>query len=78
MVPQKVQLEEADLEFIATACKLLNFKSKSDYMRTAIRERIRADKRRLREARRNQAMEAYGGDFNVAFESLEADDFETR
>ncbi len=76
MVPQKVQLAEADLEFIEAACKLLNFKSKSEYMRAAIRERIRADRRRLRELQRRQAMRAYGDDFEVAFESIEAEEFE--
>ncbi len=78
MVPQKVQLEEADLEFIENACKLLKLKSKSQYMRTAIQEKIRADKRRLRELRRHRAMRAYGDDFEVAFESIESEDFEAR
>ncbi len=78
MVPQKVQLEESDLEFIETACRLLKFKSKSEYMRAAIREKIRADKRRLRELRRRQAMRAYGDDFETAFESIEAEEFEAR
>ncbi len=78
MVPQKVQLEETDLEFIETACKVLNFKSRSEYMRAAIQEKIRADKRRLREIRRQEAMEAYGDDFDVAFEAIEAEGFEAR
>ena len=78
MVPQKVQLAEPDLEFIDNACRILGFKSKSEYMRTAIQEKIRADKRRLREIRRRQAMAAYGDDFDVAFDSIEAEDFEDR
>ncbi len=78
MVPQKVQLEESDLEFIESACRLLKFKSKSEYMRAAIREKIHADRRRLRELRRRQAMRAYGDDFEVAFESIEAEGFEAR
>ena len=78
MVPQKVQLDEEDLAFIEAACKILEFRSKSEYMRAAIREKIRADRRRLREHRRQQAMLAYGDDFEVAFESIEGEDFETR
>ena len=38
----------------------------------------RADRRRLRELRRRQAMQAYGDDFEVAFESLEGESFDTR
>ena len=78
MVPQKVQLEESDLEFIESAWSTLDYKSKSDYMRAAIREKIRADRRKLRELRRQGAMAAYGGGFEVAFESIEAEDFEDR
>lgn len=78
MVPQKVQLDETDLEFIETACEVLQFKSKSEYMRAAIQEKIRTDKRRLRELQRQQAMQAYGDDFEVAFESIEGGDFEAR
>jgi hypothetical protein len=34
------------------------------------------DKRRLRELKRQRAMAAYAGDFEVAFEEIEAEDFE--
>lgn len=78
MVPQKVQLSESDLRFIEMACQALSFKSKSEYMREAIQEKIRADRRKLRELRRQQAMLAYGDDFEVAFEALEGAPFEDR
>ncbi len=78
MVPQKVQLESDDLKFIETACAVLNYRSKSEFMRMAIREKIRADRRRLRELKRRKAMAGYGGDFDVAFESIEGEDFESR
>ncbi len=78
MVPQKVQLSESDLRFIEMACQLLSFKSKSEYMRVAIQEKIRADRRKLRELRRQKAMLAYGDDFDVAFEALEGEPFEDR
>jgi len=79
MVPSKVQLEKEDLEFIEKLCSILKLKSKSEYMRAAIHERIRADKRRLREMKRQKAMEAYGGAaVENLFESIEAADFEKR
>ena len=78
MVPQKVQLSESDLRFIETACEALSFKNKSEYMRVAIQEKIRADRRKLRELRRQQAMLAYGDDFDIAFEALEGEAFEDR
>ena len=78
MVPQKVQLSEEDLRFIETACVAFRFKSKSEYMRVAIQERILADRRRLRERRRQQAMLAYGDESDIVFEALEGEDFEDR
>ena len=78
MVPQKVQLDEADLEFIETAWVVLDYKSKSEYMRDAIQAKIRVDRRKLREIRRQKAMAAYGDDVDVAGEALEAEDFEGR
>ena len=44
----------------------------------AIQERIRADRRRLRERRRQQAMLAYGDESDIVFEALEGEDFEDR
>lgn len=79
MVPSKVQLEKEDLEFIEKVCSILKLRSKSEYMRAAIQERIRADKRRLREIKRQKAMEAYGRtEVENLFQSIEAEDFEHR
>lgn len=78
MIPQKVQLDESELEFIESACALLSYKSKSAYMRAAIQEKIRTDRRRLRELQRRKAMAAYGGHLDDAFASIEAEDFEDR
>lgn len=79
MMPQKVQLEEADIRFIEDACKVLNYRSRSQYIRAAIKEKIRADRARLREMRRQEAMKAYGeGPLESCFDSLEAEDFEDR
>ncbi len=55
------------------------FRSKSEYMRAAIREWIRADRARLRALRREKAMQAYGeGQTETVFAALEGDDFEDR
>lgn len=78
MTPQKVQLRDEDLSFIETACSELHYRSKSEYMRIAIEEKIRADKRRLRELERQKAMAGYASGFEVAFQEIEADDFEDR
>ncbi len=78
MVPQKVQLAAEDLAFIESAWPVLSYRSKSDYMRSAILEKIRIDRRRLRELKRHEAMAGYADDFEVAFEAIEAEDFENR
>lgn len=79
MIAQKVQLTREDLDFIQRVFRLLEYKSKSDYMRQAIREKIRSDRRRLREMKRQEAMKAYAqAPFENAFESIEAEDFEER
>ncbi len=79
MISSKVQLRKEDLELIEKVCSILNYRSKSEYMRIAIQEKIRVDKRKLREMRRQQAMEAYGrAQPEHVFESIEAEDFEDR
>ena len=75
---QKVQLDPEDLEFIDKVCETLGYGSKSEYMRAAIREKIRADKRRLREMRRQKAMESYAQGYEEAFESIARELFEER
>ena len=78
-VTQKVQLEEKDLDFIEAVFSILEYKSKSEYMREAILAKIREDQKKLREMKCREAMEAYSEEApeNV-FESIEADDFEGR
>lgn len=78
MVPQKVQLTETETEFIEGAYEVLNYKSKSAYMRAAIQEKIRSDRRRLREIKRRRAAKGYGNLLDPAFQSIEAEDFEDR
>lgn len=79
MISSKVQLEKEDLELIEEVCSVLSYKSRSENMRIAIQEKIRADKRKLREMKRQEAMVAYGrAGPEQLFESIEGEDFEDR
>ena len=72
-------MEPEDLEFIDRVCESLHYGSKSEYMREAIREKIRADKRRLRELERQRAMlKGYAKHDQDIFESLAGEPFEDR
>ena len=42
-VTQKIQLEEKDLDFIEAVFSILDYKTKSEYMREAILAKIRDD-----------------------------------
>lgn len=79
MVQKKFQLDIKDIEFIKTACKTLHYKSLSDYIRKAVIKQINTDRKRIRQAKREKAMKAYGIAKTVnIFESIESDDFEDR
>ena len=79
MVPLKVQLAEADLEFIEQACSTLNYRSRSEYLREAVHAKIEADRARIRELKRQEAMKAYGlGPLEDVFETIAGEDFEDR
>jgi Arc/MetJ-type ribon-helix-helix transcriptional regulator len=75
---QKVQLDREDLDFIDRVCETLDYGSKSEYMRAAIREKIRADKRKLRELERQRAMEGYAEGYEDVFECIAGETFEER
>jgi len=76
---QKVQLEQKDLDFIDAVFEILDYKSKSEYMREAILMKICQDKKKLREMKCREAIEAYGEEaLDNVFESIEAEDFEDR
>ena len=75
-VTQKVRLEAEDLQFIDRVCESLGYRSKSEYMRAAIREQIRLDIRKLRELERQKAMEGYPEVREDVFESIAAEPFE--
>lgn len=78
LIQSKVQLNRKDYDFIKKVYKDFHYRSLSEYMREAIVEKVKEDRKRLREMKREDAMEmiAKGGYENV-FESIEGDDFET-
>ena len=79
MTQAKFQIDREDYEFIKTAYKLLNYSNYSEYMREAIKEKIKADRKRLREIKRNLAMEQIGKTvYENHFESIDGEDFEDR
>ena len=79
MVQNKIQIDEKDFEFIQKAYKLLSYDSLSQYMREAIQDKVRKDRKKLRALQRSAAMEQIGsGVYENRFESLEEEDFDNR
>ncbi len=79
LVPTKIQLDKKHYDFIKIACRDLHYRSLSDYVRQAVDDKMKEDRKRLRESRRQAAMEMMGSGFHEnVFESIEGDDFENR
>ncbi len=79
MTQAKFQIDQEDYEFIKTAYKLLDYNNYSEYMRDAIKEKIKTDRKKLREIKRNLAMEQIGKTaYENCFNSLDGEDFEDR
>jgi Arc/MetJ-type ribon-helix-helix transcriptional regulator len=79
LVQTKVQIEKESYEFIKKAWKLLHYRSMSDYVREAISAKVREDRRRLRELKREAAFESIGaGPYEDLFASLGGEAFEDR
>ncbi len=79
LIPTKIQLDKKHYDFIKLACKNLHYKSLSDYVRQAIENKMQEDRKRLRAKKRREAMEMIGSEpYENVFESIEADDFESR
>ena len=75
----KIQIEKDDYDFIKRACKELQYRSLSEYMRDAVQAKVKVDRKRLREMKRRAAMEMIGkGKHENLFGSLEGEDFEDR
>lgn len=79
LMQTKIQIDPEDYNFVKNSYKDLKYKSLSEYMRSAIRARIKEDRQKLRQIKRDKAMEMIGqtGYENV-FESLDGEDFERR
>lgn len=79
MTQAKFQIDREDYEFIKATYKLLEYNNYSEYMRDAIREKIKADRKKLRLIKRNLAMEQIGKSaYKNHFISLGGEDFEDR
>jgi len=79
MTQAKFQIDREDYEFIKTAYKLLDYKNYSEYIRVAIKMKIKADRKKLREIKRNLAMEQIGkSNYENHFEAIDGEDFEER
>jgi len=81
LIQTKFQIDRVDYAFIKTAHKTLNYKSLSEYMREAVHAKVETDRRRVREAKRDKAMEMIGTAspaYGNIFESIEGEDFEVR
>jgi Arc/MetJ-type ribon-helix-helix transcriptional regulator len=75
----KVQINPKDYEFIKKVYKDLHYRSLSEYMREAVKAKVREDRKRLRELKRMAAMEMISrAPYDNLFESIEGEDFENR
>ncbi|NIA09730.1 MAG: crotonobetainyl-CoA--carnitine CoA-transferase [Nitrospiraceae bacterium] len=79
LIQTKVQIDQKNYEFIKKAYKDLRYKSLSEYIREAVKAKVRKDRKRLRELKRIAAMEMLGrAQYENLFESIEGEDFENR
>ncbi len=79
LVQSKIQLESEDYKFIKSKYKLLNYKSFTEYVRDAVKQKIKEDRKKLREKMRREAMESIGREsYENVFESIEGEAFEAR
>ena len=60
LIQTKIQIDEEDYCFIKEIHKKLDYKSQSEYMRKAIRDKVKADRIRVRDMKRKEAMEMMG------------------
>ncbi len=79
MTQAKIQVDRDDYEFIKRVHRKLNYRSFSEYVRDAIKTKIKVDQKGLREMKRKEAMEMIGkSPFENIFESLEGEDLADR
>ncbi|MEJ2025394.1 MAG: crotonobetainyl-CoA--carnitine CoA-transferase [Deltaproteobacteria bacterium] len=79
LIPTKIQLDKTHYDFIKMACKDLHYRSLSDYVRQAVENKMKDDRKRLRAKKRQAAMEMMAAaPYENVFESIDGDDFESR
>ena len=79
MIPTKIQIDKESYEFIKRVHKTLHYRSLSEYIREAVRDKVEKDRKRLRELKRKTAFEMIGkASYENIFESIEGEDFENR
>ena len=79
MIQSKIQLNSKDYEFIKKIYKDFQYRSLSEYIREAISKKVKEDRKKLRELKRQAAMEMIGEiPYENKFEPIEGDDFEIR
>ncbi len=77
LVQTKVQIDKESYEFIKKAHRQLNYRSLSEYIREAVNDKIREDRKTMRARKRAAAMEMLGeAKPDNLFESIEGDAFE--
>jgi hypothetical protein len=79
LIQTKIQIDAKDYHFVKMAYKDLKYKSLSEYMRTAVHSKVKVDRQKLREMKRERAMDMIGRvAYENVFESLDGEDFEQR
>ena len=78
LIQTKIQIDRDDYYFIKKFHKKLKYKSQSEYMRSAVKRKVEADRLRLRAMKRERALEMIGDEsLDDLFESIESKDVET-
>jgi len=79
LVQSKFQIEQKDYEFIKKAHRQLSYKSLSEYIREAINNKIKEDRKKIRDLKKLKAMEMINQEnHDNVFETIEGEDFEER
>jgi Arc/MetJ-type ribon-helix-helix transcriptional regulator len=79
LIQTKIQIDHEDYHFIKNVHKKLNYKSQSEYIREAVKEKVKADRLRLRAMKRERAMEMIGKRrHNNYFNTIDEDIHESR
>jgi len=76
MTNAEFQIKKEDYDFIKKFYKKLQYQSPDEYINNAVKSKIDADRKKIREMERASAMEIIEKtEYNHLFESLESEDF---